>query len=514
MWFSKLNPFPKFIIIFLFIGGLAYLLFGVLNLQDKIAPKGTRSVELDAETEDLLDEGTELARMGVVTWGGNAGGQYFNNGFLPSKNSRYFKEKGILVDFVLLEDFEASRAAWKADEVQFMWVTADAYCTESDALKDYEPIFVFQTDWSRGGDAIVVNHNITSVSDLRGKKIAVALGTPSHSFILLTLEAGNVSYSDVEIVGVASAIDAASLFKSGAVDAAVVWSPDDLDCTRSVPGSRILKSTKEASYVIADGFFVKKSYLEKHRNVVKAVAEGFFQGAAEINTNSQAREKAIQILMAGLNLDRALAENMLNNVRLATYGDNVNFLNVNGNYTGVTGEKLYTKMSRMYSDIGFINSTPPMWRNVSTASVIQSINLSGPEHSAEGQQKFQAPTKEDLNAPVFSAKELTVSFPTGSAELDENAKTIIDLGFGQTAQFFASSRVMIEGNTDNVGNRQSNISLSYRRAEAVANYLVSKYSFDRNRFIIKGNGPDNPTASNDSPEGRSKNRRTDFKILN
>lgn len=377
------------------------------------------------------------------------------------------------------------------------------------------PQFIFQADWSRGGDAIVATYNIKTVSDLRGKKVAVALGTPSHTFLLLTLEAGNVSYKDIEVVGVASAIDAAALFKSGAVDAAVVWSPDDLDCIRSVPGSKLLKTTKDASYVIADGFFVKKSYLAQNKDVVKKVVEGWLKGAAEINTNPQAKEKAIQILMTGLNIDRSLAENALNNVRLATYGDNVNFFNINGNYSGVTGEKLYTKMSRMYNDIGYINnSTPPMWRSVSSAAIIQDINLSGIGHVAEGEIKFSAPTKDDANAPVFSTKELTVNFPTGSSELDENAKMVIDLGFGQTAQFFANSRVRIEGNTDNVGSRQANVSLSQRRAEAVANYLVSKYNFDRNRFIIKGNGPDNPVASNDTPEGRASNRRTDFKILN
>jgi NitT/TauT family transport system substrate-binding protein len=49
--------------------------------------------------------------------------------------------------------------------------------------------------------------------------------TPSHTFLLWLLEAGNLTYDDIMPVKVANAIDAADLFKKGQVDAAVVWSP-------------------------------------------------------------------------------------------------------------------------------------------------------------------------------------------------------------------------------------------------------------------------------------------------
>ena len=64
-----------------------------------------------------------------------------------------------------------------------------------------------------------------------------------------------------------------------------------------------------------------------------------------------------------------------------------------------------------------------------------------------------------------------------------------------------------------IGSREANVRLSWQRANAVANYLVAKYSFDRNRFVIVGNGPDKPVADNATEEGRSKNRRTDFALL-
>jgi len=85
--------------------------------------------------------------------------------------------------------------------------------------------------------------------------------------------------------------------------------------------------------------------------------------------------------------------------------------------------------------------------------------------------------------------------------------------FSNTAREFAGARIRIEGNTDSIGSRDSNVKLSWRRANAVANYLVNKYGFDRNRFVIIGNGPDKPVADNNTDEGRAKNRRTDFALL-
>ena len=109
-------------------------------------------------------------RVCVVTWGGYAGGQYFNEGFKASKESRFYKDYGILVEFVVMDDFASSRAAWKAGKVDLMWITADSFPTESEAMKQYNPKIIFQADWSRGSDAVVAKRGISKVSDLRGKR--------------------------------------------------------------------------------------------------------------------------------------------------------------------------------------------------------------------------------------------------------------------------------------------------------------------------------------------------------
>jgi NitT/TauT family transport system substrate-binding protein len=57
------------------------------------------------------------------------------------------------------------------------------------------------------------------------------------------------------------------------------------------------------------------------------------------------------------------------------------------------------------------------------------------------------------------------------------------------------------------------VALSKKRAQAVADYLVETHDMPRNRFIVIGNGPDKPVANNNSDDGRSQNRRTDFELV-
>jgi outer membrane protein OmpA-like peptidoglycan-associated protein len=71
--------------------------------------------------------------------------------------------------------------------------------------------------------------------------------------------------------------------------------------------------------------------------------------------------------------------------------------------------------------------------------------------------------------------------------------------------------VDITGHTDNVGVERRNVTLSTRRAEGVAEYLVSQ-GVDYNKVVFKGLGSSRPIASNETEEGRSKNRRVEILI--
>lgn len=462
--------------------------------------------------------GDDVIKIGVVTWGGYAGGQYFNKGFEASTASRFYKDYGLKVEFKVLDDFDASRNAFRADEVNLLWQTIDAFPTEVNGLKDFDPVILWQADWSRGGDAVVARRGISSVADLKGKTIAVAELTPSHSFLLWLLEAGGLSMKDVKIVPQASAIDAAEVFKSQSVDAAVVWSPDDILCTKAVPGSRILESTRSATNIIADVFMAKRAYAEKNQDKLRKLYEGWMKGAAEINSSSKARRTAAEILARefterGTALSVSEADEMIGNVRLTTHGDNKNFFGLNASYKGVKGADLYSKMGNTYSKLGFIEGRVPVWRQIAYPSLVMNTTLAGESHFPEKQKNFSAPTKIEENKQALATKAVSINFRTGEYKLDENSKYIIDKEFISIAKAFGNARIRIEGNTDNVGSKASNIALSKKRAQAVKDYLVEEHNMPNNRFIVKGNGPDKPIASNDTAKGKAKNRRTDFELI-
>jgi outer membrane protein OmpA-like peptidoglycan-associated protein len=71
--------------------------------------------------------------------------------------------------------------------------------------------------------------------------------------------------------------------------------------------------------------------------------------------------------------------------------------------------------------------------------------------------------------------------------------------------------IEVEGFTDNVGTTESNQTLSERRAQAVRDYFVSQ-GIPASRITAKGLGETTPTASNDTPEGRQKNRRVELVV--
>ena len=92
-----------------------------------------------------------------------------------------------------------------------------------------------------------------------------------------------------------------------------------------------------------------------------------------------------------------------------------------------------------------------------------------------------------------------VSMPT----LDEVARAILSLG--------GERGVRVEGHTDARGSAEYNLDLSFRRARAVLEYLVSRGVPER-RLSHIGFGGQKPLVPGDSPEGSALNRRVEFAI--
>jgi outer membrane protein OmpA-like peptidoglycan-associated protein len=71
----------------------------------------------------------------------------------------------------------------------------------------------------------------------------------------------------------------------------------------------------------------------------------------------------------------------------------------------------------------------------------------------------------------------------------------------------------VTGGTDSIGSAQYNYELSQRRADAVVQYLASKYGIAAHRFYLIGIGKDKEVAPNTTAEGRKQNRRVEVQLL-
>lgn len=108
-----------------------------------------------------------------------------------------------------------------------------------------------------------------------------------------------------------------------------------------------------------------------------------------------------------------------------------------------------------------------------------------------------------LDAVFFDVDKATL-LPEGKRKIEE---------FSRTIQQYGSRTVLIEGHTDNTGDKVYNQTLSERRAKAVRDILVAQ-GISSQRLITKGFGETRPVSSNATKQGRQQNRRVEIVILN
>jgi len=106
----------------------------------------------------------------------------------------------------------------------------------------------------------------------------------------------------------------------------------------------------------------------------------------------------------------------------------------------------------------------------------------------------------------------TVQFETESATLLDRSKTLLDDVARELNDHPEIRKIVIEGHTDSTAGNRHNMKLSRERVASVRSYLIGK-GVDPKRLTTKAFGETKPIASNKTEEGRAKNRRVDFRIV-
>ena len=115
----------------------------------------------------------------------------------------------------------------------------------------------------------------------------------------------------------------------------------------------------------------------------------------------------------------------------------------------------------------------------------------------------------DLISTKGRASTQGILFDEGSDHIrGESTPTLAEIG--DMMKTHGPLSLTIEGHTDNIGNAASNKTLSEKRAQAVKQYLVSKYGIASTRMRTVGYGSTKPIGPNTTAEGRQNNRRVEL----
>jgi len=108
-----------------------------------------------------------------------------------------------------------------------------------------------------------------------------------------------------------------------------------------------------------------------------------------------------------------------------------------------------------------------------------------------------------------------ILFAFGTAEIADafSRLQLNEAGKALSSDALSGMRIEIAGHTDSIGAEEANLRLSRERARAVKDFLCERHGISPDRLICRGYGESRPVASNETEEGRARNRRVVFRSL-
>ncbi|MCI0530177.1 MAG: ABC transporter substrate-binding protein [Nitrospira sp.] len=180
-----------------------------------------------------------------------------------ARDKGYFKDEGLNVKLIKVEDPKNRFAALAAKQLDGLVSTLD---TMTLYWKPETPfVAILGLDDSSGGDGILVTKDINSVKDLKGKTVAVNVGSVSHFLLSYLLQQNGLSDADLKLNKMSQG-DAAAAIVAGRVDAAVTWQPH-LSKAAKEPNVKLLITSKETPGLIVDVMILHKEVLAANPEV-------------------------------------------------------------------------------------------------------------------------------------------------------------------------------------------------------------------------------------------------------
>lgn len=185
----------------------------------------------------------------------------------------WFKEAGVDVEFSWFE-YVPSMDAFAAGKVDAVTMTnGDALVVGSQGAPS---VGIVVNDFSNGNDMVVAKPGITSMAQLKGKKIGVEIGFVDHLLLLNALKSAGMTEADVTLVNMPTDQTPQAL-ASGDVDAIAAWQPNSGQAIKSVPGSAPVFTSANVPGIIYDLLCVSPKSLAERRADWAKVAKVWFR---------------------------------------------------------------------------------------------------------------------------------------------------------------------------------------------------------------------------------------------
>jgi OmpA-OmpF porin, OOP family len=402
------------------------------------------------------------------------------------------------------EPDQAKRAQkMSAGSYDFVMTTADQVLTNPFGAK-----IVSMVDVSAGGDAVVLRKGLKSLDDIKpDMKVAYARATPSETLLrTLALRFEAVDLNRLKAVEVTVADEAWALLNEGKVDVAVLWQPFTGLARRQ--GYAVPLTSADARNVILDVLLAsKKTDPVVVQKFVSAYCQAmqFYVNRPEelrkaIGVDSKAKDQELADLAQGINFvpceesNRLWFQNGLFDQRKLVIAE---IVGANGKQDLLDPQPLLVHTKADEQRRGAIASLDP--------------SLVAPVKSTQQADTFTPlPGKEATTRPVVGSLRIDkVKFAKDSATLTPESVQVLER-FRATLNDFPGLRVLVAGHTSSFGDPAFNKALSQARADAVANFFVSK-GYPRARFNTIGYGSSQPLPN--TPPKSTVNQRTEIKLI-
>ncbi len=282
---------------------------------------------------------SEPLKIGVLTYPGALP-------FFVAQEKGFFKEEGVDVDIVAINDPTQMISALAGDRIQFLYSTADFTPVIKASGVDIKEIFA--VDIGYGSDGLLVKNDTLSIKDLKGKTVYLSTGTPSHFLLRYVADSAGMKPEDIKLVQM-EADQVGAAFFAGKIDYGMTCEPW-LSKASGRPDGKILFTSKDNAGIITETLVVRDAVLQSRKEDSKAILRALIRATEFSRTN---RKEAISIASKKMGLPENELEAQLETVKFLDYAENLKKFD---RHTALNIFELTEKAISIYKEDGIIQS--------------------------------------------------------------------------------------------------------------------------------------------------------------